>query len=224
MLVAFEGIDGAGKTTQVRLLKERLERLGMKVASYSFPRYRETLFGKCIAAYLNGQFGELEAVPPQSAALLFAGDRLESLPRLAQLEAEHDVVLLDRYVASNLAHQGARVSLEEREVFLDWLADIEYDVFHLPRAGLTLYLDMPAEQASRLIYVGRKRDYTSATADIHEQNQAYLAACRQVYQLLVETNADGTWRTVYSTYPHGELRAIDDIQEAVWHEVQDRIC
>src|SRR5436309_12852628 len=103
MLIAIEGIDGSGKGTQARRLIERLAASGRRAALLSFPRYGETLFGRAIGEFLNGRFGTLDQVHPFLASLLYAGDRFESRRLLAELLATHDVVVLDRYVASHLA-------------------------------------------------------------------------------------------------------------------------
>src|SRR5437764_10848036 len=129
MLIAIEGIDGSGKHTQAELLKGKIRSLGKSTEVLSFPRYGQTLFAKCIAAYLNGEFGDLTSISPKSAALLYAGDRFESRDAIRQLSASQDVLIFDRYVASNLAHQAARVSNDLREDFISWLAKIEYEVF-----------------------------------------------------------------------------------------------
>src|SRR5712691_10595259 len=102
MLIAIEGIDGAGKRTQADLLKTQAEKVGFSVAILSFPRYGETLFAKSIADYLNGTFGNLAEVLPQFAALLYAGDRFESRSIITQGSRSHNILILDRYVASNL--------------------------------------------------------------------------------------------------------------------------
>lgn len=224
MLVAFEGIDGAGKTTQVQLLKERAHGLGMQAEILSFPRYNETVFARCIAAYLNGQFGDLAAVPPASAALLYAGDRFESLSKITAMAQANDLLILDRYVASNLAHQGARVPPAARQNFLDWVAGIEYTAFGLPKADITVYLDMPVHLASELIHKRKQRSYTASAADIHEADTAYLAQCREIYQMLVEQHTDSAWFMIPCAYPDDELRGVMEIHEAIWNAIQDVVC
>src|SRR5581483_1391916 len=129
MLIAFEGIDGSGKGTQAELLKMKAQSLGTSVEVLSFPRYGKTLFAKCIADHLNGEFGDLTSITAQTAALLFAGDRFESRSKLIELTQSYELLILDRYVASNLAHQGARVRPEERKDFISWLAQLEYEMF-----------------------------------------------------------------------------------------------
>src|SRR6478752_4883900 len=101
----MEGIDGSGKGTQAALLQERLNRAGTRTALLSFPRYQETAFGTQIGKFLNAEFGGLDQVHPILASLLFAGDRFESRSLIHQSLADHQIVLCDRYVASNIAHQ-----------------------------------------------------------------------------------------------------------------------
>src|SRR5215469_9471256 len=139
MLVAIEGIDGAGKKTQAELLKEQATNAGLHAEVLSFPRYGQTLFAKSVASYLNGEFGDLSTVPPQFAALLYAGDRFESSAKIRQLITSCDLVIFDRYVASNLAHQAAKMRTDERLNFITWLAEIEYKIFEVPKAELTIY-------------------------------------------------------------------------------------
>ena len=151
MLVAIEGIDGSGKGTQAELLRQRLSSGGMSATVISFPRYRETRFGAAIGDYLNGRFGTLEQIHPLLASLLFAGDRLESLPVLLSAIDEHNVVILDRYVASNVAHQGARCSQEERDGVVQFIEQVEHDVYGLPKSHLTILLDLPVSKAVELV-------------------------------------------------------------------------
>ena len=108
--IAIEGIDGAGKRTQIDLLREALTRRGADCASISFPRY-DSFFGRLVARYLNGEFGPLDAVDPHFAALLYAGDRLDAKPELEAALAAGKTLLADRYVASNLAHHSQVISV-----------------------------------------------------------------------------------------------------------------
>ena len=183
-LIAIEGIDGSGKGTQSRLLVESLQTAGHRVALFSFPRYRETLFGGCIGEYLNGRFGSLAEVDPFLAALLFAGDRLESRPLLLEALATHDYVICDRYVASNVAHQGAKRDGAARAELIGRIEAVEYGIHALPRPDLTLLLDLSVPHAVRQIAAKAQRSYTAAAADLHEADTAYLAAVRTVYQQL----------------------------------------
>ena len=115
-LIAIEGVDGSGKRTQVELLANALAQRGYTVFRTGFPNY-ESWFGKMVGQFLDGQFGPLELVDPRFTALLYAGDRFEAKATLLSALRDGQVVLADRYIGSNLAHQGARVSPAKRRVW-----------------------------------------------------------------------------------------------------------
>jgi dTMP kinase len=223
MLIAIEGIDGAGKATQAGLLRERLAAQGYRVAALAFPRYGQTFFARSVADYLAGRFGALAAVDPHFAALLYAGDRLESKALIADTAAAHDVVVFDRYVASNLAHQAARVPGESREAFLTWLGTVEHEVYGLPRADLTLYLDVSTQAAAGM----RERRGERATApasDIHEASAPYLERCAEVYRTLLTTSFLSQWVAVPCCDAAGRVQPPASIAEAVWQAVQPALA
>ncbi|MFO1019900.1 MAG: hypothetical protein U0903_04295 [Planctomycetales bacterium] len=127
-LIDIEGIDGSGKGTQAALLQKRLQAEGFRTSLISFPRYKETFFGGRVASFLNGQFGTLEQVDPFLVSLLYAGDRLESREWLLEQIAQHDVVIFDRYVSSNLAHQGSKKTGAAREELIRAIERIEFEI------------------------------------------------------------------------------------------------
>ena len=212
MLIAIEGIDGSGKGTQARRLCEWLPTQGKSTALVSFPRYSETHFGATIGRFLNGEFGQLDQVDPLLAATLYAADRFESKGHLQELLADNDVVVADRYVASNMAHQGAKKNGEERTQLLEWIARTEFGVFDLPRAHLVIHLDLPAETAQELIARKSKRDYTDKAADLQEADREYLASVRQSYLDLAA--ADDSWQTV-SLLDGDRLKSIEEVGEEI---------
>jgi dTMP kinase len=212
-LIAIEGIDGSGKGTQAKRLYERFLAAGQRAALLSFPRYSETRFGHFVGDYLNGRFGALESVHPFLASLLFAGDRFESRPMLLEALAANDVVICDRYIASNIAHQGARVAAQERGQLIEQIETVEYDVFKLPRPDLTILLDLSVENAKRLISQKSARSYTDRAEDLHEADVDYLAVVRSVYQTLARRSGD--WRLI-ACDAAGEIRPIDDLANDIW--------
>ncbi len=218
MLITIEGIDGAGKNTQTQQLKSRLEAEGRNVATLAFPRYGETFMARAVADYLNGRFGDMDASPPHFPALLFAGDRLESRGLLLDLLARHDVLLVDRYVASNMAHQAAKAPEAERAALIDWIAHLEYELYALPRPAATLYLDVTAEVSARLVARKKPRSYTDDVADLHERDLGYLAACRAVYHRLAEAQEGGPWLLV-DCVAEGAIRPPEDIHEEIWKKL-----
>jgi len=219
LLVALEGIDGSGKGTQALLLQQRLVAAGLRARLLSFPRYDETLFGKSVGDFLNGRFGALDEVNPFLVSLLYAGDRFESRELLQKACAENDVLVIDRFVASNIAHQGAKLDECDREEFVEWIGRIEHEVFQLPRPDLVVLLDLPADQAQQLIARKQARGYTDKAADIQEANQPYLAKVRDVYLHL--SSREPNWHRV-DCYRDDAIRAIDDIAAEIWRVVRDR--
>lgn len=207
-LVAIEGIDGSGKGTQAARLREALAARGLKAALISFPRYQETFFGARIGDFLNGRFGSLEEVHPFLAATLFAGDRLESRAMLLGALAANDVVVLDRYVASNIAHQAAKRDGAERQGLTEWILKLEFEVNQLPKPDLAIVLDLPATRAQELIAKKNVRTYTDRAADLQEADGAYLENVRQVYLELARRDAN--WRVI-AVEEQGRLRSIEEV-------------
>ena len=219
MLIDIEGIDGAGKGTQARLLCERLTLAGVSHRLLSFPRYAETLFGQIAGEFLNGRFGKLDEVHPLLAALIFAGDRVESRDVLLDALKTHAVVVLDRYIPSNVAHQAAkRVGVEWAEL-IERINRIEYDINHLPAPALTVLLDVPAEVAQTLIATKSARNYTARAADLQEADGEYLAEVRAVYCELAQQPG---WQRI-ACVRNGTMRTVEEIAAEVWSHVLPRL-
>jgi dTMP kinase len=219
-LVALEGIDGSGKGTQAQRLLRRLETDGRRATLLSFPRYDATFFGRAVGQYLNGAFGSLAQVHPFFAALLFAGDRFESRPVLTEALATHDVVVLDRYVASNIAHQAARLDGDGRERLLEAIEHLEFEVYQMPRPDLVVLLDLSVACAQRLIANKPARSYTERAADIQEADADYLTRVRSLYLDLARRQPN--W-SVVSCEQQGSLRSADDIAEEIGSLVGSRV-
>lgn len=209
MLICLEGIDGSGKATQAQLLVQALrQRYGHdRVMTLSFPRYGQSFFADEAAAYLNGDFGTLEQVHPHFSALLFAGDRFEAKPMIQRALEQGQWIVCDRYVASNTAHQGARLPAEQRPQFYAWNARLEYEVYGLPRADLTFFIDTPPQVAWKMVAQKAARDYTDKKRDIQEARADYLQQVYQVYQHLAQEEA---WIRIPSL-DAGQLRAPEAI-------------
>lgn len=218
-VIVLEGIDGSGKRTQMERLAGTLAERGVAHACLSFPRY-EGFFGRLVARFLNGEFGPLERVDPRFSALLYAGDRLEAKPYLEAELTRGAAVLADRYIASNLAHQGARVAREEREEFLRWLKQLEYEIYGLPAEDLVVYLRLPASEAQGL--VGRKgvRGYTTQRRDLQEADLSHLEAASEVYDGLARQR---NWVTIECFDSARALRPPDSIHREVLAAVDARL-
>jgi dTMP kinase len=183
ILIAVEGIDGSGKRTQVELLERALTKRGHSVYSTGFPQY-DSWFGKMVGQFLNGQLGPLESMDPHFTALLYAGDRFEAKPRIEAEIRRGSIVLADRYIGSNLAHQTARAPAEKRAEFLSWIEHLEYTIYGLPRESLVLYLRVPPVEAQSLVARKSARSYTAAQKDLQESSLRHLEDAAEMYDLL----------------------------------------
>lgn len=225
MLIVIEGIDGSGKGTQAAELMKRLTspEEGVDAHLFSFPCYKVTKFGAAVGDYLNGKFGNAVDVHPKLAAMLYACDRYESKAELeAQLDAR-DVVVCDRYVPSNLAHQAAKVDGSEAQDLCRWLDEVEYDIFQLPVPDLVIQLDLPVELATQLIAKKQARDYTDSKADGHEADLGYLERVRDCYNHLHGLTRYEDWQRIVVN--HGaELRTVEQVAADIWETVQLHRC
>jgi len=219
VLIAIEGIDGSGKGTQAARLHTYLQSIGRRSALLSFPRYQQTSFGEKVGDFLNGRFGSLDSVHPLLVSLLFAGDRFESRELIHQAMAENEVVICDRYVASNVAHQGAKVVAEERLELIRWIQNLEYSIYQLPKAHLTLFLDLPVEKAQELIAAKSRRNYTDRAADLQEADADYLRRVREVY---IELSNGPQWTRI-ACMNDGQVRTVEQIASDIASVVQSVI-
>lgn len=185
MLIVLEGLDGAGKSTQVRMLDEFLSARGGKPGYIHFPRFDASVFGAMIARYLRGEYGGLKEVHPQLVALLYAEDRKDAAPQIRAWLDEGRDVILDRYVCSNIAFQCARAASSADAAALEkWILALEYGTFALPRPDVSLFLDVPLEFIGARLSEqrsGTDRDYLHGKQDIHEAEMGFQQRVRDFY-------------------------------------------
>lgn len=207
-ILVIEGIDGSGKGTQSKYVCEELLKQGCNCYLLSFPRYSETFFGQRIGDFLNGAFGTLDELNPFLVSLLYSGDRFESRDAILQAQSSADILILDRYVPSNVAHQTAKVSGVQRQQLREWIEQIEFEIFAVPRPTQVVLLDTPVEISQNLIARKDARSYTDHVADLQESNLPYLAKVRDVYLELADTSPN--WTVIPVTNESG-IRAIEEI-------------
>lgn len=218
-LIAFEGIDGSGKRTQMELLSAALtaEVGALSVYSTGFPQY-ESWFGKMVAKFLNGELGPLEKIDPHFTALLYAGDRFEAKAQMEAALAEGKIVLVDRYIGSNLAHQTARAPEEKRREFLRWIKHLEYNIYGLPRERLIVYLRVPPKEAQKLVAQKTPRSYTEAKQDLLEASLRHLEEAAGMYD---ELSREAPWVTIECfDRTRGAMRTPQEIAQQVSAAVQ----
>lgn len=219
-LVVLEGIDGSGKRTQLEMLARAMQTRGIAHATIAFPAY-EGFFGQMVARYLNGEFGTLAEVDPHFSALLYAGDRLENKRLLENQLADGKLVLADRYIASNLAHQGGRVAQKRIPEFLRWLERLEYEVYGLPKEDLIIYLQVPAARAQKLVGKKRARKYTKRRRDLQEADLAHLRGAAKIFERLSRRRE---WAVVEcASARKSELRAPEEIHREIMSILEQRI-
>lgn len=192
-IIVIEGIDGSGKNTQTMALYKHLLKRGLNTKVLHFPLYDETFFGREVANYLNGYFGKLDEVHPKLSALLYAGDRFEKRDYLISELEKGTVLVLDRYVPSNMAHHSVKLPWEERKEFIEWIKLLEYTTFKLPEPDLVIFLDMAPQISQSLILAKSARNYTDKKQDLHEENLLYQI---EVYKMFKELAQSENWISV----------------------------
>lgn len=207
-LVVIEGIDGSGKNTQAKKIVEMLTAKGFKVATMSFPDYN-SFFGKEVANYLNGDFGELKNLHPKLIAMLYSGDRFLSKEKLKNLIDNHDFTILDRYTSSNTAHQASKISdPQERDALIDWIVELEYVHYGLPKPDATIFLNVPPFFSDKLVLKKDVRSYTEKKKDLHEADKNHLLHAYGSYMALAVKEPN--WHLI-ECVRNNELKAIDEI-------------
>lgn len=185
MFIVLEGLDGAGKSTQIQRLRTFLEEGGTATEYLHFPRFDAPVYGDLIARFLRGEFGSAEQVNPYLVALLYAGDRAEAADTIRGWLAQGKAVVLDRYVYSNIGYQCAKLSdAGERRKLARWILDLEYGHFGIPRPDRSLFLDVPFAFTERKLSETREgddRSYLQGGRDIHEDSLRLQRNVREVY-------------------------------------------
>ena len=214
-LIVIEGTDGSGKSTQFRLLTERVAAEGRPFEKLVFPQYKEES-SALIRMYLGGEFGSKPSdVNAYAATAFFAVDRYASYKKVwGQWYENGGLILSDRYTTSNAVHQASKEPEENRAAYLKWLYEFEYENLGLPCPDLTIYLDVPTDFTEKMM---RSREAaTNTTADIHEQDLEYLATCRRTGKAAAEFYG---W-TVINCVRDGQMRSIEDIHEEIYGHVK----
>jgi len=187
-LIVIEGSDGTGKATQSKKIISKLKRLGMRVRFLDFPQYGTPSCGP-VEKYLNGTYGDTDSITAYQASLLYAVDRFDASFKLKKWLKEGAIVIANRYVTSNLAHQGCKIkNPKKRREFFKWVNNLEYNVFKIPRPVANLILYMPVELSHQLIGHKKSRKYLKGKKrDLHEANIRHLRCASDTYLELAKT-------------------------------------
>jgi dTMP kinase len=183
--IAIEGLDGAGKSTQVALLQQRLQSLGVRCKYLHFPRIASKIWGELIAKFLRGDLGKINEVNPYLVALIYAEDRRAAAAEIRRRLTQGYFVIVDRYVYSNVAFQCAKLpAAEERSKLREWILSLEYEHFKIPKPQRSLFLDVPFAFTQEKLSGDRRgddRQYLNGKEDIHEADLDFQRAVRSVY-------------------------------------------
>jgi len=243
-LIVVEGTDGSGKTVQTNLLVERLSSEGYKVQMTDFPQYGKSFFANMIEKYLKGAYGWPQAlrdhlkthplttdsertesveskpdeVNPYLTSLLYAGDRWEAGGQMHKWLDDGDIIISNRYVCSNMAHQGAKIgNAGERKKFFEWIEELEYKVYAIPKPDLTIYLHVPIEISRELIKARAKEsEGLKSEVDLHEEDLGYMKRVQETYMELAD--GDSNWFTIECT-KNNQLKPREEIAEEIWGAV-----
>lgn len=184
-LIVVEGTDGSGKSTQVEIIKKYFEERKLSYSFFHFPMYGHNYFSKVIAKFLQGDFGKADEVDPLFVAVQYAMDRYKFFPELEKHLQAKDIVLLDRYVFSNIAFQCAKLkTAEEKHELRSFIKDFEFDFLSLPYPDINVFFDVPKDVVAQRLEIRNEkeeRSYLEGKKDIHEADINFQEAVRQEY-------------------------------------------
>lgn len=222
MFIVLEGLDGAGKSTQISKLRAMFDAMGVESEYLHFPRFDAPVYGDLIARFLRGDLGTVEGVNPYLVALLYAGDRADAAKMICGWLADGKVVIVDRYVYSNIGYQCAKITdRSERNRLREWILHTEYDEFGIPRPDLSLFLDVPFSFTERKLTETREgddRSYLQGGKDIHEASLDLQRRVREVYLDAAEDSDDIS--VVDCSTPEGTMATPEEIYRRIIHFVE----
>lgn len=191
ILINLEGNDAGGKSTQIKLIKDYYENIGKKVKHIHFPMYGHNMFSELVSRFLRGEFGDNDNVDPIFVANIYSMDRYMYKEELIKDLEENDVLLVDRYVFSNVAYQVSKIKddyFKSKDDLRNHLIHYEFSFLRLPYPDLILFLDVPLFEIENRLNkqrVGEDRNYLEGKSDIHEKDISYQDKVRDVYLSLI---------------------------------------
>lgn len=218
LFIMIEGTDGSGKSLQTELLVEHLKKENYQVEQISFPQY-----GKKSAAmveeYLNGKFGTAQEVGPYRASIFYAIDRYVAAPKIKQWLNEGKIVIANRYVASNMGHQGGKIKNQtERKKYFDWNYDLEYNIFQIPKPDVNLILHVTPEISQKLVDQKEAREYLHGKKrDIHEDDLKHLADAEKAYLNIAKLYPEFK---IIECVENNNIMQKEKIHAIIWKEVK----
>lgn len=219
ILIAIDGVDASGKQTHTSLLYKKLLADGYNVRKISFPAY-ESPSSELVKMYLSGKFGDKpDDVNAYAASSFFAADRFASFRTDWKdfYEKENSIIIADRYASSNMIHQASKIDdLEKKNKFLDWLFELEFQIYEIPKPELTFFLDMPVNFAKKLMEDRENKFDNTQDKDIHERNREYL---EKSYENACYISNKFSWKHI-SCVKEDKIRSIEEINNEIYDTVK----
>jgi dTMP kinase len=223
-LFVIEGVDGAGKSTQIRLLRDFFSKKGYNCEYMHFPRTEAPWFGELIARFLRGEFGSLDSVDPYLVAMLYAGDRKDASEIIGKWLHEGKIVLLDRYTYSNIAYQCAKLNEQKaQDRLLKWILALEFEHFAIPKPDLNIFLDVPYKFTEKKLLntrTGEDRTYLNGRRDIHEESMEFQKNVRDIY--LKVSKSDTRIAVVDCSNNNGDILSPEEIFRLILKMLTER--
>jgi len=216
-LIVIEGTDGTGKATQAKLLLERLLQAGYRAELIDFPQYNKKSAG-LVEEYLEGKYGEANEVDPYVASMFYAVDRYDASQKMKRWLDSGKIIIANRYVTSSMAHQGGKLGIKlERQTFYDWLNNLEYQLFKIPKPDAIFVLHAPAELAQGLAQKRNTAEWHGKTNDIHEGNLDHLEHSERIYLEIA-----GLYNNIkiVNCTRDGELYSREFISDTIWQALR----
>lgn len=219
--IVIEGGDGSGKTTQFNLLKEKLLADGHQLETVDFPQYGQPS-AVLVEKYLNGDFGSAKEVGAYRASIFYAVDRYEASFRMKEWLSEGKIVLANRYATSNMVHQAGKIKdTLERDKFLNWLDELEFGIFDIPRPDLVFFMNISAEISQNLaLQKNARHDNIKSKNDIHENDLGHLQDALEAGNYVAKKYS---WEIIDCDDGSGQMRSIDDIHNEVCNKIKKYI-
>lgn len=220
-LFVIDGTDGSGKQTQLMKLQDSLTKDGIDYKVVSFPNYNSPS-SSLVKMYLSGEFGKnAKEVSPYIASTFYAADRYATFQTgYKKYYDEGGIILADRYTTANMVHQAGKIKDEdEREKFLNWLWDFEFNLYRLPVPNEVFFLNMPVEKSLELMKNRENKFTHTEKKDIHESNKNHLI---DAYEAACDVSKKYGWYEI-KCIKDGTLRTIEDIHEEIYNEIKKHI-
>ncbi|PIX10975.1 hypothetical protein COZ73_03880 [Candidatus Falkowbacteria bacterium CG_4_8_14_3_um_filter_36_11] len=215
--IVIDGTDGSGKATQAEILVARLKSMNLPVAMIDFPQYGHKSAG-LVEEYLNGKYGSAKEVGYYRTSIFYAADRYDASFKIRKWLEEGKIAIANRYVTANMAHQGGKIAdKQERKKFYNWLFNLEYRLFAVPRPDLNIILHVNADIAQKLVDKKGYRDYINGDKrDLHEADLSHLRDAEKTYLEIAEIFPD---ISLIKCVKYGQIMAREEINNLIWEKI-----